>query len=163
GEDADGTLFIVMELLTGVSLHDRLRAAGPLGWRSVVDVVRGVCSSLAEAHELGIVHRDLKPANVHLEPMPGPDFVEVVDFGIAKLLSDSAVADGARALTSVGTMIGTRDYMAPEQLAGDEHDVRTDIYSLGVIAYELLTGRRPFGDAIEAFSRDPIPPSLLVP
>jgi serine/threonine-protein kinase len=163
GEDGDGTLFIVMELLHGSSLQDRLRAAGPLGWRAVVDIVRGVCSSLAEAHALGIVHRDLKPANIHLEPVPGPDFVKVFDFGIAKLLSDSAVADGGRALTSVGTMIGTRDYMAPEQLVGDEHDVRTDIYSLGVTAYEMLTGRRPFGDPIEAFTLDPVPPSQLAP
>jgi eukaryotic-like serine/threonine-protein kinase len=163
GEDRDGTLFIVMELLCGGSLEDRLRASGTLGWRSVVDIVRGACCSLGEAHALGIVHRDLKPANIHLEPVPEPDFVKVLDFGIAKLLSDSAVVAGERALTSVGMMIGTRDYMAPEQLVGDEHDPRTDIYSLGVIAYELLTGRRPFRDAIEVFSHDPVPPSHLVP
>ena len=169
GEAGDGTLFIAMELLRGESLHERFRVCGPLAWRSVLRIMRGVCSSLAEAHALGIVHRDLKPANIHLEAEPVPDFVKVLDFGIAKLMSGSAL-DDAGELTRVGTAVGTLDYMAPEQLVGGECDGRTDIYTLGVVAYEMITGQRPFQDATgptslitAVFTRQPVLPSQLMP
>jgi len=167
GEDRDGTQFIVMELLHGESLADRFAACGSLHWRTVLSIVRAACSSLAEAHELGIVHRDLKPANIFLSQDPLPDFVKILDFGIAKILHRSNMHDGAE-LTRIGQAIGTLEYMSPEQLVGADLDGRTDIYTLGVVAYELITGRRPFNDVTGAtalvtalMTRRPPPPSTV--
>ncbi len=143
GETKDGTLYIAMELLRGVSLHDRFLASGPLAWQRVLAIVKAVGQALGEAHAFGIVHRDLKPANIHLED---DDFVKVLDFGIAKLMQGSTIDDGTE-LTRVGQAIGTLEYMAPEQLIGGTCDGRTDIYALGLVAYEMLTGERPFSDA----------------
>jgi len=167
GEDRDGTRFIVMELLEGQSLAERFLAAGTLHWRDVLSIVRAVCDSLSEAHKLGIVHRDLKPANIFLCSEPSPDFVKVLDFGIAKILNGSNMHDGAD-LTRIGQAIGTLEYMSPEQLIGGELDGRTDVYTLGVVAYEMITGRRPFADATGAtglvtalMTRRPAPPSTV--
>ena len=143
GETDDGTLYIAMELLGGESLLDRFRAHGPLPWRGVLEIMKQVCRSLGEAHALGIVHRDLKPANIHLE---ANDHVKVLDFGIAKLMRGSDSDDG-NDLTRVGQAVGTLEYMAPEQLIGAGCDGRSDIYALGVVVYEMLTGRRPYADA----------------
>ncbi len=139
GQAPDGALYIAMELLVGESLHDRMLARGRLGWRTALSIVRDACSSLAEAHELGIIHRDLKPANLHLG---ANDNVKVLDFGIARI-ANSEVDDGAE-LTRMGQMIGTLEYMAPEQVVGGACDARSDIYQLGILAYEMITGRRPF-------------------
>jgi len=152
GEAADGTLYIVMELLHGESLYQRFRARGPLPWRRVVHIARGVCSSLAEAHAAGIVHRDLKPANIHLEHRgDDPDFVKVLDFGIAKILHGSEQPEHLwglehNDLTQAGQMVGTVEYMSPEQMVGGELTGRSDIYALGVVMYEMITGRTPFAD-----------------
>jgi len=143
GETNDGTLYIAMELLEGESLQDRFRARGPLPWRDVMRFVSAACSSLLEAHSLGIVHRDLKPANIYLV---ADGCVKVLDFGIAKIQHGSYIDDGSE-LTRVGQAIGTLEYMSPEQLVGGEVDGRTDIFTLGVVAYEMITGRRPFCDA----------------
>jgi len=141
GETPDGTLYIAMELLRGESLHERYRARGKLPWKSVVAIARAVCASLSEAHAYGVIHRDLKPANIHLEPRGDErDFVKVVDFGIAKLMA------GGPDLTLAGQMIGTFDYMAPEQMVGGQTAGRADIYTLGVVMYEMIAGCRPFGD-----------------
>jgi serine/threonine protein kinase len=146
GETPDGTLYIAMELLHGESLFRRFRAAGRLPWRRVVHIARGVCSSLAEAHAAGVVHRDLKPANIHLEARGDDvDFVKVLDFGIAKIM-EGRDRDPIE-LTQVGQMIGTLDYMSPEQMVGGELTGRSDIYTLGVVMYEMISGRPPFGDA----------------
>ena len=139
GEAPDGTLYIAMELLHGESLHDRLGREGALPWRTALGIIREICSSLAEAHDLGVIHRDLKPANIHL--LVG-DAVKVLDFGIAKV-ADGQLDDGAE-LTRTGQMIGTLEYMAPEQAIGGSCDPRTDLYQLGVLAFEMVTGRRPF-------------------
>jgi serine/threonine-protein kinase len=167
GEDADGTRFIVMELLRGESLADRFAACGSLHWRSVLAIVRAVCNSLAEAHALGIVHRDLKPANIFLASEPTPDFVKVLDFGIAKIIHGSNMYDGSE-LTRIGQAIGTLEYMSPEQLVGGDIDGRTDIYTLGVVMYEMITGRRPFNEVTGAtglvtalMTRRPPPPSTV--
>jgi len=145
GEAPDGTLYIVMELLHGESLYQRFHAGGPLPWRSVVHIALGVCSSLAEAHGLGIVHRDLKPANIHLETRGNDsEFVKVLDFGIAKIVQGAAERNE---LTQAGHMIGTVDYMSPEQMVGGEMTGRSDIYTLGVVMYEMISGRTPFADA----------------
>jgi len=143
GETDDGTLYIAMELLGGESLLERFRTRGPLPWRGVLEIMKQVCRSLGEAHSLGIVHRDLKPANIHLE---ANDHVKVLDFGIAKLMRGSDSDDG-NDLTRVGQAVGTLEYMAPEQLIGSTCDGRSDIYALGVVIYEMLTGRRPYADA----------------
>jgi serine/threonine-protein kinase len=102
-----------------------------------------VCRSLAEAHALGVVHRDLKPANIHIEVLGAGERVKVIDFGIAKIAPGSAVDDGMD-LTIAGHTIGTSDYMSPEQIVGGRCEATSDIYSLGIVLYEMLTGWRPF-------------------
>jgi serine/threonine protein kinase len=167
GETPDGTLYIAMELLTGESLQDRLRRVGALPWRAAVAIARAVCSSLAEAHPLGIVHRDLKPSNIHVESRGASEIVKVIDFGIVKIARGSSIDDGQE-LTFAGHMIGTYDYMSPEQIVGAPCHDRSDIYSLGVVLYEMLTGRRPFpkvtGPAsmlTALLTQTPIPPAVL--
>jgi serine/threonine protein kinase len=142
GEMDDGTLYIVMELLQGENLYETFKQLGPLPWRRVVTIARAVCSSLSEAHALGIVHRDLKPANIHLEDH---DSVKVLDFGIAKIIRGETGLDTSD-LTQAGHMIGTFDYMPPEQMVGGECTGQTDIFTLGVVMYEMITGIRPFGE-----------------
>jgi eukaryotic-like serine/threonine-protein kinase len=149
GEAPDGTLYIVMELLHGESLYERFRARGALPWPRMIAIARAVCSSLTEAHALGIIHRDLKPTNIHLEPRgPDDDFVKVLDFGIAKILHDSDIDSSE--LTHAGQMIGTLDYMSPEQMVGGMCDATSDIYTLGIVMYEMIAGRKPFHDANSA-------------
>jgi serine/threonine-protein kinase len=107
-------------------------------------IARAVCDSLAEAHALGIVHRDLKPANIHLEEHAGDrDYVKVLDFGIAKIVQGGAL-DNAD-LTHAGQMIGTFDYMPAEQMVGGECTGQSDIFTLGIVMYEMITGELPFG------------------
>ena len=143
GEAADGSLYLVMELIGGESLFDRFTARGPLPWQTVVKIARDVCSSLAEAHELGIVHRDLKPANIHIEQRAGErDYVKVLDFGIAKLRDGEPVDD----VTHVGQMVGTFDYMAAEQMGGNCMP-QSDVFALGVVMFEMIAGSRPFASA----------------
>ena len=140
GQTRDGLLYIVMELLEGQTLHDRFHELGPMPWRAMVRIARQVCDALAEAHRLGIVHRDLKPANIHLGEH---DAVKVLDFGIAKII-DGGVFEPSE-LTHAGQMIGTFDYMPPEQMVGGECTGQSDIFTLGVLMYEMITGERPFG------------------
>jgi len=149
GEAPDGTLYIVMELLQGESLYERFRAHGPLLWLRVLTIARAVCNSLIEAHALGIIHRDLKPTNIHLEPHgPDDDLVKVLDFGIAKIVHESDI--DSTDLTHAGQMIGTLDYMSPEQMVGGVCTPASDIYTLGVVMYEMIAGRKPFDDANSA-------------
>jgi serine/threonine-protein kinase len=118
----------------------------------MLGITRQICEALAEAHGLGIIHRDLKPTNIHLERMGGDeDFVKVLDFGIAKILHGSAL-DSAD-LTRSGQMVGTFDYMAPEQMVGSACTPQTDIYTLGLVMYEMITGERPFGEAPSAMAQ----------
>jgi len=152
GETADGTRYIVMELLRGVSLHEVFHASGQrLPWRRVVTIARGVCSSLREAHSVGIVHRDLKPANIHLENNAlGADFVKVLDFGIAKAVDS---IEPNRDLTLAGQLVGTFDYMPPEQMIGGLCTGKSDVWTLAVVLYEMIAGERPYGDATGPASR----------
>lgn len=143
GETPEGLLYILMELLRGESLFERFRARGQLPWPQVVAIARAVCSSLTEAHGHGIIHRDLKPTNIHLEPgADGVEHVKVLDFGIAKIAQHSEL-DSAE-LTHVGQMIGTLDYMSPEQMVGGACTETSDIYTLGIVMYEMITGARPY-------------------
>jgi len=146
----DGTLFIAMELLQGKSLHEIFHDESPIQWQRMLKVMSEMCSSLEEAHALGIVHRDLKPENVYLENRPGnPEFVKILDFGIAKVMRGDGIAgDMSPQLTATGQTLGTLEYMSPEQLMGKPLDGRSDIYGLGVVAFELITGRLPFPDAV---------------
>jgi serine/threonine protein kinase len=141
GELEDGRLYIVMELIAGRSLAQAI-AEGPLPLARVERIAVQMAGSLGEAHARGIVHRDLKPDNILLSARGGePDFVKVCDFGIAKHVDP---APDAHKLTLQGTLIGTPRYMSPEQLTGGDVDARSDIYSVGLILYEALTGRPPF-------------------
>src|SRR3954470_7792000 len=115
GEAGDGTRYIAMELLTGESLHARLARERALPWQNAVAIARAVCSSLAEAHAIGVIHRDLKPDNICVERRGGAELVKVIDFGIVRFAPGSAIDDG-KELTCAGYMIGTYDYMSPEQI-----------------------------------------------
>jgi serine/threonine protein kinase len=144
GADADGTPYIVLELLRGETLYQHFLNTGTLHWRRMAIIARGVCSSLREAHAVGIIHRDLKPANIHLEVSAlQQDHVKVLDFGIAKLVDaeNAALPD----LTLAGQMIGTFDYMPPEQLIGGTCTGKSDVFALAVVMYEMMTGSLPYG------------------
>jgi serine/threonine-protein kinase len=143
GSTPDGILYIVMEFLQGRSLADLLEKEGALSPERALHVVEQVCGSLEEAHGRGIVHRDLKPDNVVLVERAGKkDFVKVLDFGIAKRSNEEDRNE--QKLTQQGMVLGTPPYMSPEQFTGQPIDARSDIYSLGVVAYEMLSGRLPF-------------------
>ena len=144
GSTPDGTLYIAMEFVAGKSLSDVLQKEQRLSSDRVVQILRQVCGALDEAHQLGIVHRDLKPDNIILTQRAGEqDFVKVLDFGIAAR-TESADAAREQKLTQQGTVLGTPPYMSPEQFTGKALDRRSDIYSLGVMTYEMLTGKLPF-------------------
>ncbi len=135
---AEGFLYYVMPLVDGVSLRERLQAGDRIPVPDVVRMTAEIADALAFAHEHGVVHRDIKPENI----MISGRHALVMDFGIAKAVRD---AGARRSSTSMGLAIGTPEYMSPEQAAGDPNlDHRTDVYSLGVVAYELLTGKPPF-------------------
>ena len=145
-EDEDGIRFLTMELVEGDGL-DRQVTEGGLPIARVVELGIALADALAAAHEKGVVHRDLKPANVMLT---SDGRVKVLDFGLAKLASSSTDLEAAQAatigppLSAVGQVVGTVPYMAPEQLRGEDVDSRTDLFALGILLYELATGRRPF-------------------
>lgn len=145
GRTDDGQPYLVMELLRGRDLSLVAHEDGELPFTRIVDVLRQVLAALGEAHALGIVHRDLKPENIVLQPQRrGGDLVKVLDFGLAKLRVDVP----GPSVTSPGIVCGTPDYMAPEQGRGDHIDGRSDLYAVGVILFQLLTGRLPFeGDS----------------
>jgi len=151
GKLEDGSFFLVLEYVEGRGLRDELRK-GALDVARSFHIVRQIASALARAHSLGIVHRDLKPDNVMLVEREGDrDFVKVLDFGIAKVPVAELSGTKPEALTRAGMVFGTPEYMAPEQALGKDVDHRADLYALGVILYELLTGSRPF-DADSAVS-----------
>ncbi|WP_169927461.1 serine/threonine-protein kinase [Labilithrix luteola] len=143
GTTEDGLLFIVMEFVQGESIATVLEKGGAMAAARVQKVLTQICGSLAEAHSKGIIHRDLKPDNVILTDRAGQkDFVKVLDFGIAKRSGEEDRNEAK--LTQQGMVLGTPPYMSPEQFTGQPLDVRSDIYSLGVMGYEMLTGQLPF-------------------
>jgi serine/threonine-protein kinase len=163
--EADGRVFIAMELIEGRSLGAMIREGGALPLFQGLRIAREVVRGLVKAHESGIIHRDLKPENV----MVGEDqIVKILDFGVAKRTDDQS-NDVTDLKTKQGSLIGTPAYMSPEQAAGKAVDARSDIFSVGVMLYEMLTGKRPFyGDTwqetIISVARDPlVSPSSLRP
>ena len=153
GEE-DGRLFIVMEYVPGVTLADELRRAGKLEPCAAVDLALQACAGLEHAHEAGLVHRDVKPGNLILRE---DGALKITDFGIARAV------EAATQLTQVGSVLGTAAYLSPEQAAGERVTAATDIYGLGVVLYELLTGRTPFviesiGDLLAKHRESAVPP-----
>ncbi|HEU4406369.1 MAG TPA: serine/threonine-protein kinase [Polyangiaceae bacterium] len=144
GQDEGGRLFMALELVEGQALDRLVRERGPFAPDDAAQLVGGICDALASAHAHGVVHRDLTPANVMVERDElGRPHVRVFDFGLAKALHDASGA-GSVALTQHNMIFGTAEYMSPEQVRGEELDGRSDVYAVGVILYELLTGLPPF-------------------
>jgi serine/threonine-protein kinase len=137
GEADDGSYYIAMEFMTGEQLDDHV-AKHEMSLLRIIEIIDQVCQSLEEAHAMGIIHRDLKPDNVFIDTVNNKRTVKVIDFGIAKLVS------GGENLTQAGMVFGTPAYMSPEQAKGEVLDARSDLYSLGVIVFFLLTGRPVF-------------------
>src|SRR4051812_35532550 len=141
GRTADGRLFLTMEYLEGLTLRQAVTTQAPMAANRVLKILIQCCASLAEAHSIGIIHRDIKPDNVFLLNMAGsPDFVKLLDFSVAKLL------EGDRMKTQAGVVFGTPQYMSPEQGRGPPPHARSDLYALGILAFEMLTGNVPFHD-----------------
>src|SRR5690606_32609937 len=142
GQDTDGSLFIAMEFIEGRSLREVLQKEGPFTPTRAIAIALQVAASLSDAHAHSIVHRDLKTDNVMLQDRGRQkDVVRVLDFGIAKLRDDNRATQ--QAMTQAGDMLGTPQYMAPEQIRGEAIDGRTDIYALGCMLYEMVTARLP--------------------
>ncbi len=140
----DGSLYIVMEFLEGKNLNQTVRRGGPMDAERAIPVLVPCCYALHEAHEMGIVHRDLKPENIFLCNQGGmSDFAKVLDFGLAKV-TEQQMRPGSIILTQEGMVFGTPEFMSPEQAQGKTLDARSDLYSLAVILYEVLTGKLPF-------------------
>ncbi len=162
---ASGQVYLAMEFLDGQSLAERIRDGAPLSPEDAVAVVIAVGQGLAAAHDKGIVHRDMKPENIFLARKSGRVVAKILDFGIAKMSG----GDEPSNLTRTGAIFGTPLYMSPEQAKGKPADARADVYALGVILYELLTGSVPFGgeSSVEILSQHigaaPVPPSEVAP
>lgn len=151
GEEApDGLTYIVMELIEGRSLSEELAAFGPMSPERIARIMRQVLAALAAAHQRSVIHRDIKSANIMIFHRTNDDgelveHVKVCDFGIAKMLAPDGRLDGdAAPLTHTGAFVGTPAYMSPEQASADPIDERTDIYSCGVVMYEMLSGQLPY-------------------
>src|ERR1700687_1420257 len=146
-----------MECFDGITLRDIVHTDGPMPPRRAIETIADACPALYFSHQHGIIHRDVKPANIMISKA-GP--VKVMDFGIAR-----AIADGGNSVTQTAAVIGTAQYLSPEQARGETVDARSDVYSLGCVLYEILTGEPPFiGDSPVAVAHqhvreDPVPPS----
>src|SRR5204863_13642 len=140
GETPDGLIYLAMEFIEGESLTSLIEKHGALAPMRAAEINRQSADALGAAHDMGIVHRDLKPDNIMIaKARDGGDLVKVVDFGIAK-----AHGNEAQKVTKTGMVVGTPEYMSPEQLSGDKLDGRSDIYSMGLVAFNMLTGLLPF-------------------
>jgi serine/threonine-protein kinase len=168
GETRDGVVYLVMELLEGRPLREVLAREAPLDAARAVSLMLQISAAVEAAHQAGVIHRDLKPGNIFLVQRPdSPYIVKVLDFGIAKLAADEE-GNLMDTLTGTGVMVGTPRYMSPEQCDGAQLTPASDVYSLGVILYEMLTGQAPFSGvsplalALKHSSESPRPPRELV-
>jgi tRNA A-37 threonylcarbamoyl transferase component Bud32 len=139
GVSEDGIIYLIMELVEGQNLRTIIKKEGPMTAAAAANVIRQVCAALTEAHRQNIIHRDIKPANIALSATHDGIRVKVLDFGIASLRGGTMMT-----LTQAGDLMGTPAYMSPEQCLGEELDSRSDIYSLGVVLFEMLSGVVPF-------------------
>ena len=148
GEAENGLLYLAMEFIDGRQLTDLLEREGVISIDRTIHITSQIAEALSSAHALGIIHRDLKPDNIMItRKVDNTDYVKVLDFGIAKTMAD----DGAENVTKTGFVLGTPAYMSPEQLTGENLDARSDVYSLAIIVYEMLSGQLPFeGDNLQA-------------
>ena len=169
GQTSAGYVYIVMELLEGRTLREILAKEAPLETARAVSLMLQASAAVAAAHDAGVIHRDLKPANIFVtQSADAPSIVKVLDFGIAKLAAETLDDDEPHTLTQIGAMIGTPRYMSPEQCSGLELTPAADVYSLGVILYEMLTGTVPFSGssplaiAVKQTSEYPRPPREIV-
>lgn len=149
GVTDDGIAFLVMELLQGFPLVQEMRQWTRLSPRRCLEIYRPVCDVLAQAHRSGLVHRDIKPENIFLHQSNQGEVIKLLDFGIAKLVGENALKQN---LTAEGWVLGTPAYMAPERLSNEGYDGRADVYSLGIMLFEMITGHRPFS----ATNNDPM-------
>ncbi len=183
GEEPDGLLYIAMEYLDGLDLHHIIEQSWPLSDERVIDILSQTLAALSVAHEMKVVHRDLKPENIMIMTRIDDegrvhDVVKVCDFGIAKLTESipppaptpsGAATPAPRALTTKGIVVGTPEYMAPEQCRGETPDARTDLYAVGAILYQLLAGRIPFQAdnpidlVLMHVASEPVPPTRVNP
>jgi serine/threonine protein kinase len=158
GQTSDGDLFMAMEYLDGISLRQVITGQAPLDPMRVLHIVAQCCASLSEAHNLGIIHRDIKADNVFVLDLPGsPDHVKLLDFGVAKMKM------GADLATQIGVVFGTPQYVSPEQGRAEPLTASADLYSVGILAYEMLTGSVPFDDPVptqvlQMHAHAPVPP-----
>jgi DNA-binding response OmpR family regulator len=171
GVSAVGIAYLVMELLEGRTLKEVLNAEGSLLVQRCAEILIPVCEALAEAHAANVVHRDVKPDNIFLHETDGGEVVKVVDFGIAKLFGEGS-APAMQGMTETGVILGTPDYMAPERLSGGRYDGRSDVYSVGVLLFQMVTGKFPFkldreagpyAIALRLMTEEPIPLAELAP
>jgi serine/threonine protein kinase len=159
GVTDNGVAYLSMELLSGHSLAEEIQKRSPFSPRRCAEILVPLCDVLGEAHAAGIIHRDIKPANVFLHHGRSGEVVKVLDFGIAKLLDD-----GGAELTVEGSLVGTPAYMAPERLSSAPYDGRSDVYSVGIMLYEMLCGQPPFKSkdlmavAMMQMTQEPRPP-----
>jgi serine/threonine-protein kinase len=169
GATPNGSVFFVMEMLVGEDLADTIKRDAPMPWSRVAPMALQICRALGAAHAKGIIHRDMKPENCfRIERSGNPDFIKVLDFGIAKVTTEDPDGTAGR-LTNTGMIFGTPTYMSPEQAQGQRVDHRSDIYALGVILYEMVTGKVPFsadnfmGILTKHMFDQPVAPSEVAP
>ncbi len=170
GVSSDGIAYLVMELLSGVTLADEVRRVVKFSPKRCAEILIPVCDVLASAHASGVIHRDIKPDNIFLHQNTGGETVKVVDFGVAKMMEDTEGSGGAP-LTGFGGIVGTAHYIAPERINSLPYDGRSDVYSVGVMLYQLLTGEMPYefddsgfvGIALKHLTQSPRPPRRFRP
>ncbi|HVH42463.1 MAG TPA: protein kinase [Labilithrix sp.] len=178
GEEPDGLLYIAMEYLEGRDLYKVIHQDWPLPEARIADILMKALAAIAVAHDMGVIHRDLKPDNIMIldrKDDEGHDIVKVCDFGIAKITETEDGSPGAGPktagikVTTAGLVVGTPEYMSPEQARGEKLDSRSDLYSLGIILYQLLTGRTPFladtplAVVLKHITEEPQPPNTIYP
>jgi eukaryotic-like serine/threonine-protein kinase len=160
GETPDGLMYLAMEFIEGNSLNEILKKSGPMTLQRATHILKQAAEALHVAHAGGIVHRDLKPDNIMIAQQAGKDLVKVVDFGIAKAVGGE---ETGQKVTKTGLVVGTPEYMSPEQLSGDKLDGRSDLYSLALVYYRMITGTLPFQaetsqeTMIKRLTDDPMP------
>lgn len=147
GVSSDGIAYLVMELLQGHTLTDELRSTSRVSLFRTLKILIPVCDALSYAHSVGIIHRDIKPDNIFINQSPEGEVVKVLDFGIAKLIGAESGVIAGEQLTGTGLIVGTPAYMPPERLSGKPYDGRADVYSVGIILFQMITGQLPFAEA----------------